>query len=468
MGDVSLIYIPPTVNYDPHRSQLDTTLTDFQPVHVLLPEGTVRYYFPSKWVNHRNPKKRDRLIKRGTHLIKGAEIMCMQTRFDAARFMDLVSLISSAAIGIIYLNVLHIMIDAANRELKSNPALEGISIGVDTEGHEIPDSEEAAEFMKHNLLIDRLEEKLAPAIMNRVIEADDVYWFIWRHIYFFIELAIERDYGPIEQMEPQRFTSLWTYYCRTKPVQPVPKQLRTIVNPRPIREFDVALDQARMLFAGELARDYLEEINPASWPFERLVEFLGYVMTREGDSYQPISVKKDRVNRIINKLLSMGVYEPELSWDGEDGSLSFQFTFKVGDTSRVDLTEFTKYAKSNKDMRGGAHNVKIGDLPEEIRRALGKRYNELKHSLSSIKREAKTLALYNTDWRSALMQRHDILRSHADLIDRLVLQGDVEPWQIYIEIAARETIPGYFQLKRKPSANTLRAIAIIPKEEAEQ
>jgi hypothetical protein len=468
MGQVSIIHVPPTLNYDPYTFHADTTLTNFQPVHVLLPEGTVLYYFPAKWINHRNSKKRDRLIKRGEDLIRGAEDTCKHVSFDADRFMLIAELIAGSAIRIIYLNVLRIMLEAARREVRSNPALERTGLGVDMEGREIPESRDAAELMAHNILMERMEEKLGPAMMNRVIEADDAYGFVWRHIYFFIAMAIERDHGPIEQMGLQKFAPMWNYYFRTKIARPVPKKFRTILDPRPIREFEVALDQARTLFASNLARDYLEENNPASWSLERLVEFLGYVMVPNSDSYQTISIKKDRANRVIKKLLSMSEFEPELSWDDEDGSLSFQFTFKVEDTSRVDLAEFAEYVKGNKDLRGGAHNVKVGDLPEGIRKALGERYIELKDILSSVKREAKTLALYNSDWGSALMQRYEVLRSHPDLIDRLILQGDVEPWQIYIEIAAREIIPGYLQLKKKPTANTLRATAIIPKEEDEQ
>ncbi|MEN3333088.1 MAG: hypothetical protein V7641_2453 [Blastocatellia bacterium] len=118
--------------------------------------------------------------------------------------------------------------------------------------------------------------------------------------------------------------------------------------------------------------------------------------------------------------------------------------------------------RMTKVMRGGRRNVKVADLPEEIRRALGKRYEELKDDLTTAKRDVQTLIRLNQDWRSSILKdaKYGVLKNHPDLLEDLHLRGGLDPWQIAIQIAAREIIPGY--VNNNVSANTLKNIAILP------
>ena len=117
---------------------------------------------------------------------------------------------------------------------------------------------------------------------------------------------------------------------------------------------------------------------------------------------------------------------------------------------------------SERMTRGGRRNVKVANLPEEIRRALGRRYVELKDDLTTVRRDVQALIRLNQDWRPAILKdpNYGVLKDHPDLLEDLQLRGGLDPWQIAIEIAAREAIPNYEN--NGVSANTLKSIAILP------
>jgi hypothetical protein len=118
---------------------------------------------------------------------------------------------------------------------------------------------------------------------------------------------------------------------------------------------------------------------------------------------------------------------------------------------------------------GGARNVKVADLPKETRRALGKRYEELRDALRNMKQDAKTFASATDDWRRLVLNKYPILETHPDLLDQIdpyrvprdAAASDkiLDPWEIAIEIAARETIPNYEHV----SADSLKKAANLPK-----
>lgn len=125
---------------------------------------------------------------------------------------------------------------------------------------------------------------------------------------------------------------------------------------------------------------------------------------------------------------------------------------------------------------GGRHNVKVADLPEPTRSALGKRYKELGKDLTNVKQAAKAAFELNGEgWRKHILKKYPVLKKHRDLLEAINVYGalnDAEgsggkaPWEVAIEIAAREVIPDYksIPLKKRPSADTLKRVAIIPKE----
>jgi len=125
--------------------------------------------------------------------------------------------------------------------------------------------------------------------------------------------------------------------------------------------------------------------------------------------------------------------------------------------------------------RGGRHNVKVADLSEGVKRALGKRYEELRDGLTTVKRDAKAIASTIPDWKPSILSKYPVLNAHPDLLNRTApydvpsdadaSDGVIAPWEIAIEIAARETIPDYENYG--VSSDALKSAAILPnKDEA--
>jgi hypothetical protein len=123
--------------------------------------------------------------------------------------------------------------------------------------------------------------------------------------------------------------------------------------------------------------------------------------------------------------------------------------------------------------RGGARNVKVSDKPQNIKEALGEEYVKLRDALTNVKQDAKVVSgIMGNEWRTHILKKYPVLKNHPDLLERVDPYGvpsnpDASdgraPWQIAIEIAAREVIPGY--KNNSTSADALKKAAIIPKEE---
>lgn len=128
--------------------------------------------------------------------------------------------------------------------------------------------------------------------------------------------------------------------------------------------------------------------------------------------------------------------------------------------------------------RGGRHNVKVADLPETIKKALGKKYVELRDSLTNVKQDAK--AAYSMQgeeaWRESILKKYPIFKIYPELLDAIDPyripdnsdgSGGMAPWEIAIQIAAREVIVDYesIPIKKRPKADALRKALIIPTEE---
>ena len=85
-----------------------------------------------------------------------------------------------------------------------------------------------------------------------------------------------------------------------------------------------------------------------------------------------------------------------------------------------------------------------------------------------MKRDAKTFASVSDDWLPLILKKYPILAEHPDLIrhiDPYYVPEDVDasdkvldPWEIAIEIAAREVIPDYQNspLRERPTGETLK------------
>ena len=64
------------------------------------------------------------------------------------------------------------------------------------------------------------------------------------------------------------------------------------------------------------------------------------------------------------------------------------------------------------------HNVKVAALSETIKRSLGRRYQELRDNLTTVKRDAKAIASTTSDWRPLILNKYPVLKAHPDLLER--------------------------------------------------
>lgn len=118
--------------------------------------------------------------------------------------------------------------------------------------------------------------------------------------------------------------------------------------------------------------------------------------------------------------------------------------------------------------RGGPHHVKTANQPKHIKEALGARYVELLDELKTAKQDAKTFYRIEGDcWRSKFLEQYPIFKTLDDLLRDVdpvayFIDGDriYDQWEIAIEIAAREKIPGYG--RKSVSPRTLKNHAILP------
>lgn len=128
--------------------------------------------------------------------------------------------------------------------------------------------------------------------------------------------------------------------------------------------------------------------------------------------------------------------------------------------------------------RGGRNNIKVAGLPEPVKKALGRKYEELKAGLTNVKQDAKAAFKFagESDWREHFLRQYPIFNIYPDLLseidpyntpDNSDGSGGMAPWEISIEIAAREVIPDYqsIPLKQRPKADALKKAAILPSEE---
>jgi hypothetical protein len=226
-------------------------------------------------------------------------------------------------------------------------------------------------------------------------------------------------------------------------------------------------------------------------------EFFGIEI---GDSKDPESYPfwhltiEDKPNLIIPILRQRVCYEPQITECPIYLEIVFQkFDYEIRfcgldrdlDITDQDLTPLLRaraflfnqesLARYVTRRRGGPHNVKVKNQPQDVKESLGKRYVELRRNLIRVKRDAKAaLTLHGKTWGEELLKAYPILENHPDLLRELNPydipgnsdgSGIKEQWEVIIELAARDTIPDYYERvvadpKKRVGADSLRKIAI--------
>lgn len=211
--------------------------------------------------------------------------------------------------------------------------------------------------------------------------------------------------------------------------------------------------------AENVAFKYLQQLNPAEIPFQELQRIV-----RGGlDLLINISTTELRgiIGAIEKEITSEKNIVLRISGDGRRISIELPDMPKVSQETFIEM-----YSSLG---RGGRRNVKVASLSRETKKALGKRYEELRDGIRHIKHNAKVMASVNNDWSLQIFEYYPVLSEHQDLlkhVDPYLVPEDanasekiLDPWEIAIEIAARETIPNY--KKNSVSADILRQAAIL-------
>lgn len=201
---------------------------------------------------------------------------------------------------------------------------------------------------------------------------------------------------------------------------------------------------------------------------------------------------KDKPNLIIPILRQRICYEPQMTkcpiyleivFQQSDYEIRFCGLDRDLEIKDKDLTPLLRaraflfnqesLARYMTKKRGGPHNVKAKNWARQVKERLGKRYAELKCSLMRVKRDAKVAQRRHREtWGEELLKEYPILENHPDLLRELIPSnydgsGIKEQWEIIIEIAARETVPRYYESviadsNKRVGAESLKKAAIPP------
>jgi hypothetical protein len=271
--------------------------------------------------------------------------------------------------------------------------------------------------------------------------------FVCRHVFVSVLLDVEKEHGDAAALSDVDLIRLFNEYRR-----------RNVA--------DYYYNRAVFFYADAIAGNYLESAAPADWPIERLRNFVGFKLSDKDGSSFSVTIRGGNLDE-LSKIFKERPPEVILSLGDSQSVMQGTVRFNAGEHDIKRLT-----VKSPLTTWGGARNVKVANLPESVRQALGGRYVELRNTLTKLKGDAKTAyEFHGNDWQQYILKKYPILERHLDLLNKINpysalsdSEGSLkDPWQIAIEIAARETIPNY--KKNSTGAVALKQAAILSPEE---
>jgi hypothetical protein len=426
---------------------------------------------PKKWWSEPQPE-RERLIKRGISLhgaawrmIDPVKIENPETRRAAAKAL------ANEVAMLVCINLEYLLYGKLLAENNGQPVAITPVDGI--EDNIIASSEEEADDLIWNATLRHGVKKIEPGLTEAFATDTVGIKILWRHVIFRTLVAVEENHGAVEKFQKGEITKA---------------------------EFDLLFDQylgshqalleASVFYAGSAARSFLEEMDPLSWPAEVLMEFLN-LKYASGFGLGSISLSQSQVERLIKEVLKAIPLSLDVKYDVRDGknvvkieTSGFKLELEV-EAEAIGLKQMFEpalLAGPAKPSQGGARNIKVAKLPEETRKALGKRYEELRDSLTKVRKDAKAAIEFSGDnWRNKLLDKYPIFKVYPELLDEVdpyrapsdseASDKTMDPWQIAMEIAAREIVPGHKDKSTSPdakgkdkraSADALRRIAILP------
>lgn len=318
---------PGLPNYDPKR--FDDEADDFLPITFERTSGG-RYVVlvPNEWLSKQGTE-REQQIKRADFLYRVAGDQIDRAKIDTReRRESMAPLLTSAAAWRIFVNVDHIF--CAKFEAQSERKAVRISIDDDL----VVSSKEEADELVSSIVNQRVVKRIMSELTDQIASNMDLIFAIWNHVFFLVVVAIDENHGPLENLEDNQFDSLFLQYYHSGPV------------------LHRANRQVGDYYGRQIAREYLESINPSSWPIEELMRFLNI----EDDDGKPCTVSltlpPSQLLRVAEQSMKVGPLLSEMKCEFEGGKIKLKIELEF-DAAGVELKELVALSRMEPPVIAG-------------------------------------------------------------------------------------------------------------------
>lgn len=245
-------------NFDPRRIYDENELQSFVPVTLYQDDeelGTVQ--MPREAVEGKSEKEVINAAFRAFQRLKAAEegLDRKQIR-EMAKDLDIHHVLCLRSAWMVASNAVNIYIERAQEDEKEGPIAEK-AFPADDEG-----------FRKWiESLVDRIKKDLLGLFTENPSEAEKVYDHVWKHVIAWAAEDMEKDLGTktVQAMPGDEFDAKLNEYIFEK------------------QDFGRVAGMLMDYYAQDLARLYLEALDPEGLPLEKLRRFLGFVARKDKD-----------------------------------------------------------------------------------------------------------------------------------------------------------------------------------------
>jgi len=253
-------------NFDPRRIYDENELQSFVPVTLYQGDeelGTVQ--MPREAVEGKSEKEVINAAFRAFQRLKAAEegLDRKQIR-EMAKDLDIHDVLCLRSAWMVASNAVNIYIERAQEDEKEGPIAEK-AFPADDEG-----------FQKWiESLVDRIKKDLLGLFTENPSQAEKVYEHVWKHVIAWAAEDTEKDLGTktVQAMPGDEFDAKLNEYIFEK------------------QEFTSVAGLLIDYYAQDLARLYLETLDPEGLPLEKLRRFLGFIARTDEDGLLLIDLK---------------------------------------------------------------------------------------------------------------------------------------------------------------------------------
>ena len=245
-------------NFDPRRIYDENELQSFVPVTLYQGDeelGTVQ--MPREAVEGKSEKEVINAAFRAFQRLKAAEegLDRKQIR-EMAKDLDIHDVLCLRSAWMVASNAVNIYIERAQEDEKEGPIAEKA----------FPADDEGLQKWIESL-VDRIKKDLLGLFTENPSEAEKVYDHVWKHVIAWAAEDMEKDLGTktVQAMPGDEFDAKLNEYIFEK------------------QDFGRVADMLMDYYAQDLARLYLEALDPEGLPLEKLRRFLGFVARKDKD-----------------------------------------------------------------------------------------------------------------------------------------------------------------------------------------